>query len=306
MDIKEKILSLMRIKGPIIPVQIAKAIESNILIASAHLAELSKQGKIKISNLKHGGTPLYYLQGQEQLLQKFTDNLHEKAKKAYELLKEKKILEDSKLDPVLRVALREIKDFAVPIHVTIDNKKILFWKWYLLSKEETQNILGSLFKGEKELKIKKPEIQKQIIIEKDKIKSPVIQEQLQKKSKEEKVEKIQEKPKPKKTISTSADNYFDEVKNYFLKNNIEIINSEVIRKNTEIDFIIKIPSGIGTLEFYCKAKSKKRISDSDLSSAFVQGQLKKLPILFITKGELTKKAKEMHSKEFKNITINKI
>ena len=67
-----------------------------------------------------------------------------------------------------------------------------------------------------------------------------------------------------------------------------------------------MPSAVGSLIYYCKARSKKRISDSDLSSAFVQGQLKKLPVLFLTKGELTKKAKEMLSKEFKSIKIKKI
>ena len=74
----------------------------------------------------------------------------------------------------------------------------------------------------------------------------------------------------------------------------------------DLDLIVEVPSAVGSLTYYCKAKNKKRISDSDLSSAFVQGQLKKLPVLFLTKGELTKKAREMLSKEFKNIKIKKI
>ena len=63
--------------------------------------------------------------------------------------------------------------------------------------------------------------------------------------------------------------------------------------------IIKIPSVMGELEYYCKAKNKKTVNDSDLSSAVVQGQLKKLPVMFLTTGELSKKAKEFLNTELK-------
>ena len=52
-----------------------------------------------------------------------------------------------------------------------------------------------------------------------------------------------------------------------------------------------------------KAMSKKKIDHADLALAFVQGQLKKLPILFLTAGELTKKAKEMLQKDFKGMNV---
>ena len=77
-DNKEKILSFIKGKGPVLPVEVAKHIDSNILMASAHLAELSSNGKLKISNVKVGGSPLYYLPGQEAQLQKFADSLEEK------------------------------------------------------------------------------------------------------------------------------------------------------------------------------------------------------------------------------------
>jgi len=60
------------------------------------------------------------------------------------------------------------------------------------------------------------------------------------------------------------------------------------------------------MDFYCKARNKKRCNEADLSTAFVQGELRKLPVIFLTTGDLTKKAKELLSKEFKNIIINKI
>jgi len=81
--------------------------------------------------------------------------------------------------------------------------------------------------------------------------------------------------------------------------NIEIIEKKVIRKNTEIDLMIKIPTPVGKMKYFCKAKSKKRVSDGDLSSAYILGESRKLPVLFVINGKLTKKAETMMS-EFKN------
>ncbi|MFW9876277.1 MAG: hypothetical protein ACFFG0_24535 [Candidatus Thorarchaeota archaeon] len=312
MDAKQKILDLIKIKGPVIPSNISKEINQDLLMASAHLSELSSAGKLKISSLKIGGTPLYYLPEQQHMLQNFSDNLHEKEKKAFDLLKEKKVLRDREQEPVIRVALREIKDFAVPLQVTYQNNKELFWKWSLLSNEETQTIIKSLL--EQKISEKKEETKDKKIIEEPKIpeKKKEESEQQQKiiekepEPKEKIVEGLKKKPENKQQKKQPKDNFFEDLNEHFNKNNIVIKTKEIIRKNSEIDFILEIPSKIGNLEYYCKSKNKKRVSESDLSSAYVQGQIKKLPVLFLMKGELTKKAKEMLNQEFKNITINKI
>jgi hypothetical protein len=287
MDAKQKIIDLVKSKGPVIPVQVSKEIGSDILMASAHLSELSSEGKLKISNIKVGGTPLYYLPGQETALENFSDNLHEKEKKAFDLLKEKKILRDSKLEPVMRVALREIKDFAVPLQVTYQNTKEIFWRWHSLGKEETETLIKSMLSK----KIAEPETAKRREARQETLPEPTSPPPHQ---------------PPKPTMEKPKDQFLEEIKSYFNKNKIIVKSSEIIRKNSEIDFIIEVSSAIGTLEYYCKAKNKKRINDNDLSSAYVQGQLKKLPVLFLTKGELTKRAREMLDNDFKNININKI
>lgn len=271
MDVKEKILEFIKQKGPILPVQIAKEINSDILMASAHLSELKANKQIKISNLKIGGSPLYYLQGQETRLQEFTSNLHEKEKRIYDLLSQKKILRDNNLDPVMRVAIRAIKDFAIPLQVNYKDSKEIFWKWYLLPSVEAE---GSIKEQIKALK-------------------PVIKKEIPKKI---------EKPIKKETLSI----FFNEITNYFNKNKINIISQNIIRKNSEINFVIELSSAVGNLRYFCIAKSKKKINDGDLSSAYIKAQSKKLPVLFLTKGELTKKAKEILEKEFKGMNIKKI
>ena len=42
-----------------------------------------------------------------------------KKERAFDLLSEQKILKDTEQTPLMRVTLREIKDFAVPIYVHI-------------------------------------------------------------------------------------------------------------------------------------------------------------------------------------------
>ena len=70
--------------------------------------------------------------------------------------------------------------------------------------------------------------------------------------------------------------------------------------------IIEIPSPVGNLKYCWKAKDKRIINDGDLSTIYIQAQSKKLPVLYLTTGELTKKANEMLEIEFKGFKVRKI
>ena len=306
MDSKEKVIQTIRIRGPVIPAQIAKLIGTDILMASAMLSELVSKNILKISHVKFGSTPLYCLPGQESRLQDFAKNLHEKEKRAYDLLIQKKILRDKTSEPVVRVALRNIKDFAVPLQVKINNNIEIFWKWYLLTNEEAAKIIKEMVKIDKPKKEIKPV--HETITRKEQEKPKEEQKQIKKEELKKVMPKEEIKKEEKKIFvdKTAEDKFLSEVKRFFEKSSINLIEQKIIKKNSDLDLVIEVPRAVGSLIYYCKARSKKRISDSDLSSAFVQGQLKKLPVLFLTKGELTKKAKEMLLKEFKNIKIKKI
>jgi len=64
--------------------------------------------------MKIGASPLYLLSGQEQELEKKTEHLKSVEKEAYLKIKEQKIINDDDESPAIRVALRNIKDFATP------------------------------------------------------------------------------------------------------------------------------------------------------------------------------------------------
>jgi len=338
-DTENKILSLIKISGPCIPSKIAKAIESNILIASAHLSELSARGVVKISNVKNDGTPFYYLKGQEEQLQQLSNYLNDKDQRAFNLLKDKEVLRDKDLEPLIRVGMRAIKDFAVPLNVKTNQGSEIFWKWYLITNEDATKLIRDIIDPEAKRKIEDQKKQEAEKIEEDKkkkdqeLKQKIAQEkkkrdeEIKKKIEKEKAEekaleekrkleskKIEEQKKldDKKQVvvrkrELKPDAFLDQLNRYFKSKGIDVLECEVVRKNADIDLILRIPSVVGKVDYYCKAKNKKRVMDGDLSSAYIKGQMKKLPVIFLTTGHLTKKAHEMLSKDLNNgIVLKKI
>jgi len=308
MDNRDKIIDFVKMKGPVLPIHISKLIGTDTVMASAHLAELTATKKMKISAIKVGGSPLYYLTGQEAMLLKYTSNLNDKELKALDLLKENKILRDSEQAPVIRVALREIKDFAMPLNVKYSDTSEIFWKWFLVSDEEAGKIIKSkldVVEKEGKIDVKEEVQQKEIPAEKKAEEKPMekVQQQLEKTMEKT----LQEKAKIRKLKeSLKEDEFMKNIMKFFEKNKISIINTEIIKKNSEVDFVIEIPSVMGNLQYYCKAKNKKRISDSDLSNAYVKGQFKKLPVIVLSPGELSAKAEEMIKKELNNLTFKQV
>ena len=144
MESRDRILSYISARGPTLPVAIAKDVSTTILLASAMLSELSGTGKLKVSKLKIGSSPLYYLPGQEEKLENFSDSLIPREREAFELLRNTKVLRDNDLDPIMRICLKEIKDFASPLQVTLNGTKEIFWKWYSLQDYEVEKRIRAL------------------------------------------------------------------------------------------------------------------------------------------------------------------
>jgi hypothetical protein len=85
-----------------------------------------------MSHMRVGNSPIYYIAGQEPQLEKFSNYLKSKEKEAFLLLQEKKFLRDSEQPPAIRVALREIKDFAFPFR---RNNETL-WRYLTVKESE--------------------------------------------------------------------------------------------------------------------------------------------------------------------------
>ncbi len=62
---KTDALNFLRREGPVQPSQLANELNTNILFASAILSELVSTKEAKITSVKKGGSPFYYVKGQE-------------------------------------------------------------------------------------------------------------------------------------------------------------------------------------------------------------------------------------------------
>ncbi|NQU78253.1 hypothetical protein HQ545_00635 [Candidatus Woesearchaeota archaeon] len=339
MDNREKIASIVKEKGPLLPAQINKELKTNVLFASAMLSEMVDSKKIRLTSMKIGGSPLYYCEGQEERIEQFAHKLSEQNYKTFELLKNSKVIRDRDQSPQVRVALRELKDFAVPLEVTAKKESDLFWKYYLVPEEDAKNVIKKYFTGRSETrevqaKISdiganvKPHDEKHVdvpaknttnsdnTVERESIPASDISEfsygsavsfsTMIDTDEKIMIEKESEKDSaPESLVFPEGDEFFDSVKSFFDSSGVEITGFSNIRKGAEYDFEILLPSKVGMLQYYCKAKSKAKSNEGDLSTAYVQGVVKRLPIIYLTQGELTKRAQEMLD-DFKSMVVKRL
>ena len=70
--------------------------------------------------------------------------------------------------------------------------------------------------------------------------------------------------------------------------------------------IAYVPSGLGKIKFFIAYRNKKKISEADISMVFSRSQVKNVPAILLSNGELTKKAKEHLEKDFRSVTFHKV
>ena len=327
---KEKILEIVKL-GPTFPSKIAKALGNgaDTMLVGAILSTLISTGDVKVSTVKIGGTPLYYIPDQESKLEDFINYLNEKDKITFRLLKEQKILQDSTQDPLIRVSLRIIKDFAKSFEVNYQNKKITFWRFYNITLQEANSLAQNILVANTTIEnnnnnnnnntnnnnninapiqratnpnnqshtplaeIIKPKLEKTEIEDSNEEKE--ITSEIKTKNITKKHEKIEDEKESK--------DFFETIKTYIASKNLDIVSKEKIKK-TEYNLILK---NHNTNEYiYCKAKDKKSVTEGDLAPALIFAQNKKMACLFIATGDLSKKAETMIHKDFSAMKFEKI
>lgn len=292
---KERILSTLRMRGPSLPVQIARVLDVSPLFASAFLSELKAEDKVKISNMRVGSSPLYFIPGQENLLENFTKYLNSREREAYELLKISGVLEDDLQLPVVRVALRAIKDFAYSIKVRINGDSKLFWKHFLVDDSEVGKIISGRFSVEKK-NVESEKVEKFVedaIVSENSVVSEVVEKAVV--SEKSVVEEVKI-PVVKKQKETEFGNL---VRDYLTGRDVELMNV-FVEKKKEFEGRVRIDTLFGKQEYFFIAKDKKSATDNDFIMGLQKAQGLKLPALVMISGDLNKKAKE-HLKEWGNL-----
>jgi hypothetical protein len=280
LQLKEKIMALIQSHGPTLPVFIASQTGLSIIFSSAFLSELIADKRLKISDMRVGSSPLYFIPGQEPLLENFSQYLKSKEKDAFMILKEKKFLKDKDLDPAIRVALRGIRDFAIAFKRNDD----IYWRYFTTPEMEFRNIEES-----------KPLPVKEIIIEKEEISAPVsgviveevkpievVEEVI---SLPEEAKKIAKKTKVKKQPKKDSkkNNFFNKVKEFLSQRQIEILSIEEIGIN-KIIFKVRNDG-----EYLIIAYNKKKISEQDVVNSHKKSVELDLPYKILLLGEPMKR-----------------
>jgi hypothetical protein len=273
--IKESILKFLRMKGPSLPIHISQEIKLSALFTSAFLSELFSERGIKMSYLRVGSSPVYFLSGQEKDLEKFSSHLKSKEKEAFLLLKEEKILRDQEQEPAIRVAIRSIKDFAIPF----EKEKELYWKYFLVDEKD-------FLVEEKEIEpspiIEVAEEPEETREEETEMPKPVPEKSRSKKSQKKKPAKTKEKSKK------GNDKFLARVKEFLSKENIEIIDIEGFSKE---GIILKIRTNGEEKAFI--AYNKKKIEERDLINAHKKAKELGLGYIVLSLGESSKKMNEL-------------
>ena len=297
---REKILSFIKSKGPSLPVQIARSISLTPLFAGAFLSELYGDRKIKISNMRVGSSPLYYLEGQEEMLANFVEYLNAREREAFFYLKDRGVLEDVALTPVIRVALRAIVDFAIPIKIKLKDNVKLFWRYFLLPENEAMSSIDRIVNPESFKKeIKQPEI---VNVKEESKKEEKVEEKVA--GKIEEIVRLKNKRKESvkkelKKVKLQGNIFSDKVKNYLTGKDIELL-AMISEKNREFIARVRVDILFGKQEFLLIAKDKKKIDDNDLIVALHKAGSLKMPALFISNGSLDKNA-EVYLKEWNSL-----
>jgi hypothetical protein len=308
-DVKKKILSFLDQNGPSLPIPIAKHVLLQPMFASAILSELLNEKRVKTSSMKIGSSPLYLIPGQEAKLDAFTENLTGVEKEAYIKLKDNKFLEDQTQEPRLRVALRGLKDFAIPIQM--NNK--LYWKYFTSSSEKIKQALedeGEIAVGERvvgqqiweDIKKEQPKVEPAEIKTKQEKIVHILTTEAENTSKQVplKIEKIikeevaitREEPIEVKQTKikklTEKDLFLEQVKRILESKNIEIL--EIIQFDKK-QVIAKARVNVDKtcVLFFM---DKKRPDEKDLARAYKKSQEYKLPYYIVTQTQPQKKLKE--------------
>ncbi len=342
----EDVLKAVKARGPILPLEIRRFLgKGDSITIGAALSTLLSKKLLRCTKLKLGGSPFYYVDGQENKLELLSKHLNDKDKRVFEELRQKKVMKDASQEPLTRVSLRNIVDFAKKVEMTSNGEVVLYWRWYLVSEDEAISLIrGELQRKdlsyneevaeeqeseEQETKDEEPEEEvsadedestpeSSVVDEEqedsdveaeDEAESEVVSEKKRKsppRREKKESKKVEEQTRIPEDVPDYDDDFFREIKGFLDDNGIKIKQAVLVRKSSDYELVVEMKTPFGKTDYFCKAKSKKKCNEGDLSSAYLQGQNKRLPTVFITTGEITKKAKQKAGEEYKGLLIKEL
>lgn len=270
-----KVLNVVETVGPVLPTEISKTVGMDSFLVSAILATLVKNNSVKHSNRRIGSSLIYYVSAsqEERMRGRLLGELNELEKKALERIKALRVAFDEDLYPQERLMLKELKDFAMPIQVRLDDgREIHCWKYHEVSDEELKQIVDNKFR------IKKGEKPEELVVSKP-------------------IEELTEAPvlKPQRIRKTVVKGKLSKDVSEYLEK-IKAKSIELSENRSEITGTAMLDSQVGQQEFLVKAFGKKNIGEAELSKIYLECNQLKKPVLLLVKSELSKKSSDYAKK----------
>jgi hypothetical protein len=284
---REDVLRVLKTWGALQPLEVKRKLgKGESTMIGAVLSELAHNKRVAISKIKRGSSPFYYDPENPAALEKVAQYLGEKDKRTFDLLHKARVIDPEIVDPLTRVSLGNIHDYSFAFEH--EGKK--YYRYFLTSEAEAKELL-------------KPKAPKPTPTEPPK---PSALKTSTPKPSTQKSTPNQVQKTLKKTSNTTDidDDFLKRVIRYCNNKNLVIESTEVVRKKQEIDLVVIVPTAVGKVSYFCKAKSKKKSNDGDVAGALLAAQRQQLPAMYLTTGEVTKKAKEMP--ELKGVLIKEI
>ncbi|MFA5020370.1 MAG: hypothetical protein WC533_04725 [Candidatus Pacearchaeota archaeon] len=307
-DQKEKMMQFIETCGPTIPVRMANYLRVDSIIVSAMLSELLSEKRLVLSHMRVGNSPIYFMKGQEFKLENFSQYLSSKEREAFEMLKDNSVLDDEKMLPAIRVALRAIKDFAFSFNC---NGKT-YWRYLKVNEDKAVELINSgltvLKQISEQISVQKPAFliqrgietnyQGEVAVKHEGIEVEKKQAEFvspfdagaKDKEKSEFIQELEIKPIIKvirKARAKPKSNFEIKINKFIEESKLEI-SENLKNKKKEIIGVIRFNGR----EHLFIAKDKKIINESDINSLLKSGKKMKLPILLVSEGEPNKKAIE--------------
>lgn len=271
-DNRSKIVRFLAENGPSHPIQVGKVLGKDSFMTSAILSEVLGRGGVKRSQKNVGNTPIYYLEGQEERMMKVVeDSLNLIEGKVLKSFKERKVVADDDLSVQEKFVLNNLKDFVVPLHVKAGDREMTIWRLVGVSNDRVAELFNSRA-------VREPE--REVAVPKGEAKESVFDEK-----------------KPVEEVRKDVGEFEAQVKRKIEETGGEILEREVVRKGSEMNLVVRFHQPFER-RCFIKARGKKRITKSDLSMAHIEGADRKMPVVLLTYGNLSKKNAEYAKKKF--------
>jgi hypothetical protein len=293
MPILDKIVDLVK-AGPLLPAEIAAKVGLDSFFINAYLSQLVETGKLKASNTRVAGTPVYSIPGQESAAETRAKHIMATAQKtartfAKEVpnnpeIQKKREEFAAKLQEIEAKEKETAKRKVIP--VTINKLKDDF------AFAPGKQAVGGEHKTKTE-----PKITYEVKTEPEQvIREPEQQKPAEAMSSIEGT--VTEKPKrgrkKKEPVIIEDGKIVLAAMSFLVEAGAEIISKELKRNGKDADIKILLPTQVGNMPMLAIIREKKSITEADLSMAHTEGMNKKIPVLFLTNGNFTKTSKDYY------------